>query len=58
MGVSIELKGDESAVLAMYAEEIESILSTIPEIKDIETSLETGEEEVHLTVDRKKTGEI
>ena len=55
MGVSIELKGDESAVLAMYAEEIESILSTIPEIKDIETSLETGEEEVHLTVDRKKT---
>jgi len=55
MGVRIELKGDESAVLAMYAEEIESILSTIPEIKDIETSLETGEEEVHLTVDRKKT---
>ena len=55
MGVSIELKGDESAILAMYAEEIESILLTIPELKDIETSLETGEEEVHLTVDRKKT---
>lgn len=55
MGVSIELTGDESAVLAVYAEEVKSILSTIPELTDIETSLETGEEEIHLTVDRKKT---
>ena len=55
MGVSIELTGDESAVLAVYAKEVKSILSTIPELTDIETSLETGDEEIHLTVDRKKT---
>jgi len=55
MGVSIELTGDESAVLAVYAEEVKAILSTIPELTDIETSLETGDEEIHLTVDRKKT---
>jgi len=55
MGVSIELRGDEPAVLSMYAEEMMSILSTFPELTDIESSLETGEEEIHLTVDRKKT---
>ena len=55
MGVSIELTGDDSAVLAVYAEEVKSILSTIPELTDIESSLETGDEEIHLTVDRKKT---
>ncbi len=55
MGVSIELTGDDPAVLAVYAEEVKSILLTIPELTDIETSLETGDEEIHLTVDRKKT---
>jgi len=55
MGVSIELTGDDPAILAVYAEEVKSILSTIPELTDIETSLETGDEEIHLTVDRKKT---
>ena len=55
MGVSIELKGDDSAVLAMYAQEVKSILLTIPELKDVDSSLETGEEEIHLTVDRRKT---
>ncbi len=55
MGVNVELKGDESAVLAMYAEQVKSILSEMPEIQDVESSLETGDEEIHLMVDRRKT---
>jgi len=55
MGVNVELKGDDSAVLAMYAEEVKAILSDMPEIKDVESSLETGDEEIHLMVDRRRT---
>ncbi|RMD96944.1 MAG: efflux RND transporter permease subunit, partial [Calditrichaeota bacterium] len=52
MGVSIELKGRNTAVLATYAEEIKSLIKDIPGIKDIDTSLETGDEEVQVRVDR------
>jgi HAE1 family hydrophobic/amphiphilic exporter-1 len=55
MGVNVELKGDESTVLAMYAEEVKAILSAMPELKDVESSLETGDEEIHLIVDRHRT---
>ncbi|MCH8820055.1 MAG: efflux RND transporter permease subunit, partial [Acidobacteria bacterium] len=55
MGVNVELKGDEASVLAMYAEEVKAILSNMPELTDVESSLETGDEEIHLIVDRRRT---
>lgn len=52
MGISVELKGKNTAILAIYAEEIRSQLATIPGVKDVDTSLEQGEEEMQINVDR------
>ena len=52
MGVSVELKGKNIAILATYAEEIRHLLQNIPGVKDVDTSLERGEEEMQITVDR------
>ncbi|MFQ5822568.1 MAG: efflux RND transporter permease subunit [bacterium] len=52
MGVSVELKGKNAAILATYAEEIKTLLQDVPGIKDIDTSMERGDEEVRISVDR------
>jgi HAE1 family hydrophobic/amphiphilic exporter-1 len=52
MGVRVQLKGKSTAILATYAEEIKNLFRDIPGIKDIDTSLERGEEEMRITVDR------
>ncbi|MFQ5605267.1 MAG: efflux RND transporter permease subunit [bacterium] len=52
MGVSIELKGKNTAVLATYAEEIKTMLADVPGINDLDTSMERGDEEVRISVDR------
>ncbi|MFQ6113494.1 MAG: efflux RND transporter permease subunit, partial [bacterium] len=52
MGVSVDLKGKNTAILLTYAEEIKNLLKDIPEIKDIDTSMEKGDEEVRISVDR------
>ncbi len=52
MGVSIELKGKSLEVLATYAEEIKELIKDIPGVRDIDTSLERGDEEVQIRVDR------
>jgi len=52
MGVSVELTGKNTAILALYADEIENILRGIPGVKDVDTSLEEGEEEMQISVDR------
>ncbi len=52
MGVSIELKGKSSEVLATYAEEIKEMIKDIEGVKDVDTSLERGDEEVQVRVDR------
>ncbi|MFQ5674955.1 MAG: efflux RND transporter permease subunit, partial [bacterium] len=52
MGVSVELKGKNTAVLATYAEEVRLVLQDIPGVKDVDTSMERGDEEVRIRVDR------
>jgi HAE1 family hydrophobic/amphiphilic exporter-1 len=52
MGVSVELKGKNTAILAAYAEEIKNLLRDIPGVKDVDSSLEQGEEEMQISVDR------
>jgi HAE1 family hydrophobic/amphiphilic exporter-1 len=52
MGVSVELKGKNTAILAAYSEEIKNLLRDIPGVKDVDSSLEQGEEEMQISVDR------
>ncbi|MDA2927870.1 efflux RND transporter permease subunit, partial [Acidobacteria bacterium AH-259-G07] len=58
MGVEVELRGDDSAVLAMYAEEVKAQVAQISGVKDVQTTLETGDDEIHLTVDRRKIEQL
>ena len=52
LGVSIELRGKSTEVLATFAEEIKELIKDIPGIRDIDTSLERGDEEIQVRVDR------
>ena len=52
MGVRVQLKGKNIAILATYAEEIKNLIRDIPGVKDIDTSLERGEEEMQISVNR------
>jgi len=53
-GLQISLKGYSTEVLEIYAEEVKNRISDIPGIKDIDTSLETEDEEVRLYINRDK----
>lgn len=57
-GVSIELKGESLTVLATFAEEIRQRLQGIKGVKDIDTSLERGDEELQVSVDRVRSQNI
>ncbi|MCB9500836.1 MAG: efflux RND transporter permease subunit [Deferribacteres bacterium] len=57
-GVSIELKGESLSVLRTFSEEIRHRLQGIDGIKDIDTSLERGDEELQVTVDRVRSQNI
>ncbi|MBN2001359.1 efflux RND transporter permease subunit [candidate division KSB1 bacterium] len=52
MGIEVQLHGKNSAILAVYAEEVKNLLKDIPGIKDIDTSMERGDEEMRISVDR------
>lgn len=52
MGVSVELKGKSTEVLMTYVEEVRAMLEGIEGVKDINTSMERGDEEVSINVDR------
>lgn len=54
MGVEVELSGEDPAILALYAEEVKELLYQIPGIQDVQTTMETGDDEIHVQVDRKK----
>ncbi len=52
MGVGIELYGPSPSVLELLASEVKKRLQTVKGIEDIDSSLEKGQEEVRLEVDR------
>lgn len=54
LGVEVEITGDDPVQLARYGEVIKGRLSGVPGVKDVQTTLETGDDEVHLRVDRRK----
>jgi HAE1 family hydrophobic/amphiphilic exporter-1 len=53
-GVGIELKGRNPDVLAILAEDIRLRMEGIEGIHDIETSLESGSEEIRVSVNRRR----
>ncbi len=53
-GVEVELMGDEPAVLELLAGRVAAELAALPMIRDVDTSLESGDEEIHVKVERQR----
>jgi HAE1 family hydrophobic/amphiphilic exporter-1 len=51
-GVEIQLMGQDPVVLELLSQEVARQLVQLPMIKDVDTSLESGEQEIHVRVDQ------
>jgi HAE1 family hydrophobic/amphiphilic exporter-1 len=54
-GIEVELAGDDPAVLDLLARTVVAGLETLPMLRDVDTSLESGDEEIHVEVARDRT---
>jgi HAE1 family hydrophobic/amphiphilic exporter-1 len=54
-GVEVELSGEDPVVLELLSTEVAETLAALPMIKDVDVSLESGEEEIHVSVSRERT---
>ncbi|MFH1567823.1 MAG: efflux RND transporter permease subunit, partial [Gemmatimonadota bacterium] len=54
LGVEVQVKGPNQDVLAVLAEEVATQLGRLAGVKDVDTSLEDGEEEIRVEVDREQ----
>ena len=54
LGISVELKGPNSGVIAILAEDAKGRLGSLQGVKDVDTNLESGDEEIRVAVDRTK----
>lgn len=52
LGVEIRLQGDNPVVLTHYAQIIQERLLSVPGVVDVQSTLESGDDEIHLSVDR------
>ena len=50
-GVEVQLMGDDMAVLELVSQAVVERLAAIPAIRDVDTSLESGDQEIHVRVD-------
>ena len=53
-GVGVNIKGRNPAVLEMLAEDVELRMQDLQGVHDVETSLESGKEEIRVTVNRQR----
>jgi HAE1 family hydrophobic/amphiphilic exporter-1 len=53
-GVEVQLMGDDPAVLELLSRQLASRLAELPMIKDVDTSLESGDEEIQVSVQRER----
>jgi len=53
-GFSMEIKGDNQEILALYAEKIKEKLMDMPYVKDVTTDMESGDRELHFKINRAK----
>jgi len=54
LGVEVQLKGRNPAVLAVLVEEVKAQMESMPGVQDVDSSLEDGEEEIRVEVDREQ----
>ena len=54
LGVEVQLKGRNPAVLAVLVEEVKGQMERLPGVQDVDSSLEDGEEEIRVEVDREQ----
>ena len=52
LGVEVQLRGRSEEVLAVLIEDVKANMEKLPDVQDVDTSLEDGAEEVHVEVDR------
>ncbi|MCG8460635.1 MAG: efflux RND transporter permease subunit, partial [Holophagales bacterium] len=53
-GLGLELSGDDPAVLELLARQVGAEVAVIPGVQDVDISLESGDPELRLAVDRAK----
>jgi HAE1 family hydrophobic/amphiphilic exporter-1 len=49
-GIEIEIMGDDPVVLGLLSQQVAERLSALPMIRDVDTSLESGDEEIQVRV--------
>ncbi|NIL99658.1 MAG: hypothetical protein GTN89_01560 [Acidobacteria bacterium] len=54
-GIEIELSGEEASVLELMSQQIADRLGRLPMIREVDTSLESGDQEVRVAVQRERT---
>lgn len=54
LGVEVQLNGVNAAVLEVLAEDVKAQLAQLPGVLSVDTSLEDGEEEIQVSVDREQ----
>ena len=54
LGVEVQLKGIDPAVLAVLAEDVQARLARLPGVTSVDTDLQEGEEEIQVSVDREQ----
>jgi HAE1 family hydrophobic/amphiphilic exporter-1 len=53
-GVQVQLAGDDMQVLELIAENVMGELAKVPWVRDLDTSLESGDEEIYVEVNRER----
>ncbi|MEM7351719.1 MAG: efflux RND transporter permease subunit [Acidobacteriota bacterium] len=53
-GIEVELSGDDPSVLELLGREVSDRIAAVPGIQDVDLSLESGDDEVHVQVARER----
>jgi HAE1 family hydrophobic/amphiphilic exporter-1 len=53
-GVEVELMGEDPVVLELVSQQVAGRLAALPMIRDVDTSLESGDEEIRVSVQRER----
>ena len=55
LGVSVDLMGPDTEILSLFADDIRLQLSQIPGVEDVETTLTSGDEQLHVLLNRDRS---
>jgi len=54
-GVEVQLMGDDPAVLELLTQQVAARMAELPMIRDVDSSLESGDQEIRVAVQRERT---